>query len=119
MLQNGRGLNQRVVRRDPSVGPNLQNEPVVIGPLAHAGIFHGVTNPGDGRKERINRDDADGLVGLFVFIAGAETAADLDLQLHLELLLLVQRADVLAGVDQFHVLVEFDVPGGHGALFVD
>jgi hypothetical protein len=101
----------------PSV--QISRRAVVIGALADAGVFHGVTHAGDGREEGINGDDADGLVGLLVFVAGAEAAPDLDFQFHLELFLLVERADVLLGVDQFEVLVQFDVAGGHVAFLVD
>ncbi len=34
MRQNGRGLGQGVVRREPSVGPDFQDEPVIIGAVA-------------------------------------------------------------------------------------
>ena len=47
---------------------------------------------------------------------GTEAAADLHRQFHLELLLLVERADVLVGIDQFDVLVELDVGGGDRRL---
>ena len=50
---------------------------------------------------------------------GTEAAADLDVELHLEFFLLVERADVLVGIDQFDVLVELDVGGGDRAFLVD
>ena len=60
-----------------------------------------------------------GLIRLLVLVARQEAAANLDFQLHLELLLLIERADVLGGIDQLDVLVELDVGGGDFALFVD
>ena len=109
---------ERVVGRNAAVGPNFQDQPVIIRALADARVLDGVTHPRHRRKKRINGNDADGLVGLLVFVAGAETAADLDFQFHLEFFLLVERADVLFGIDQFHILVQLDVAGGNFAFFV-
>ena len=40
MPQDGGSLEQRVFRGDASVGPDFENELVVIGALADAGVFH-------------------------------------------------------------------------------
>ena len=79
--------------RDAAVGPDFEDQAVVVGALADAGALHGVTHAGHRREERVDGDDADGLVRLLVFVARAEAAADFDFELHLELLLLVERAD--------------------------
>jgi hypothetical protein len=78
----------------------------------------GVADPGHRRKERINRDDTDGLIGFLVFVTRHKSAADLDLQFQLEFFLFIERADVLVGVHQFDILVQLDVRGGHRAFFV-
>ena len=119
MRQNGRRLGQRVIGRDAAVGPDFEHQAVIVGAVADARGFHGVTHAGDRREQRVNGHNANGLAGLFVFVAGAETASDLDGQFHLKFLLLVQRADELVGIDQLNILVELDVGGGDRALLVD
>ena len=104
MAEDGGGLGQRVVRGDAAVGPDFEDQLVVIGALADAGVLHRVFDAGDGRENRVDRDDADRLVGMFVFVAGGEAAADLDLEFDVKLLLLVERADVLLGIDDFDAL---------------
>ena len=118
VLQDGRGLGQRVVRREAAIRPDFENQPVVVGALAHAGGFHGVTHALHRREQRVNRDHADGLVDFFVFVTRTKATADFDFHLHFEFLPFVERADKLAGVDQFNVLIEQDVGGGHRPLFV-
>src|SRR5262249_52059415 len=78
----------------------------------------GVADARDGRKKRINGNHADGLIGLFVLVTGQETAADFNFEFHLEFSLLVQRADVLVGIDEFDVLIELNVGGRNRAFFV-
>ena len=118
MAENRGGLEQGVVGRDAAVGPDFEDQAVVIGALADAGVFDGVTHAGHGREEGVDRNDADGLIGFLVLVARRETAADFDFQFHLEFLLLVERADVLVGIDQFVILDELDVGGGHFAFLV-
>ena len=77
MRQNRGRLRERVVGREASVRPDFQNQPVVIRPIADAGGFNVVTHAGHGREHGINRDDADGLAGLLVFVARTKTAPDL------------------------------------------
>ena len=72
-----------------------------------------------GEKSESIGDDADGLIGLLVFVAGAKPRPTLHFEFHLEFLLLVERADVLLRVDEFEVLVELDVAGGDFAFLVD
>ena len=119
MLEDGGSLREGVVRGDAPVGPDFQQEAVVIGALADAGIFNGVADAGDRGEEGVDGNDADGLVGFLVFVARAEAAADFDFEFHFELFLLVESADVLLGVDQFEVLVQSDVARQNGSLLVD
>ncbi len=118
VLQDGRGLGEGVVRRKAAIRPDFKNEPVVVGALAHAGGFHSVTHAPHWREQRVNRDHADGLVDFFVFVTRTKATADFDLHLHFEFFLFVERADKLAGVDQFNVLIELDVGGGHRPLLM-
>jgi hypothetical protein len=56
---------------------------------------------------------------LLVFITRQEAAADFQLELHFEFLLLVERAEVLVRIHQLDVLVQLDIRGGHCAFLVD
>ena len=116
VAKDGGGLKQRVVRRDATVGPDVEDQLVVIGALADTRVLHRVLDAGDRREDRVDGDHADRLVGMLVFVAGGEAAADLDLELGIELLLSVERADVLIGIDDLDALDALDVAGGHGAF---
>ena len=48
MLEDGAGLSEGVIGFDAAVGPDFQLEAVVVGALAHAGVFHVVAHLGDG-----------------------------------------------------------------------
>jgi len=58
------------------------------------------------------------LIDLLVLVARTESASDLHLEFHLEFLLAIDGADELGRIDQFDMLVELDVAGGHRAFFV-
>src|SRR5262249_35064525 len=55
MTKDSRSLKQRIVRRDPTVRPDLQNQLVAVGTLADACIFDAVLDTDYWRKNRINR----------------------------------------------------------------
>ena len=84
MLQDRGGLLQGVVGGDAAVGPDLEDQLVVVGDLADAGVLHRVLDQAHGREEGIDRDDADRLLLLLVLLAGIIAAAGLDLDLGLE-----------------------------------
>jgi len=119
VAEDRRGLEQGVVRGEAAVGPDLEDELVVVGALADAGLLDGVLDLGDGRKDRIDGDDADRLVRGLVLVAGGKTAADADGELGLELLLLVEGANVLVGIEDLALIGGLDVTGGDGTLLVD
>ena len=68
VLEDRGGLLEGVVRRDAAVGPDFEDQLVVIGDLADAGVLDGVTDEADGAEEGIDRDDADRLVLLLVLL---------------------------------------------------
>ncbi len=80
MLQDGGGLKQRVLGSDASVGPDLEDELVVVGALADAGVLHRVFHPRDRREDGIDGDHADGLVGVLVLVAGGKSRGQLSLR---------------------------------------
>src|SRR5262249_17136189 len=67
MAKDGRSLKQRVVRCDPAVGPDLQNQVVVVGTLADAGISDAVLDTDYWRKNRIKRNNTERHIRTLVF----------------------------------------------------
>ena len=118
MAQNGRGLQQRVVRGQAAIGPDFEDELVVIGALTDAGVFDRVFHAGHRRENGIDRDQTDRLVGALVFVAGGETASDAHFEFGVELMLLVERADELFRVQDVVTLHDLDVAGGDFAFLV-
>jgi hypothetical protein len=59
-----------------------------------------------GRENGIDRNEADRLIGALVFFARGETAADAHFELGVELMLLVESADELIGIQHFVTLDE-------------
>ena len=121
VAQDGGGQRQRLVGTDAAVRPDLDHELFIVRAAADAGVVHGVLHAADGGKQRIDRDQADFLVGLLVPVGGAVAAADLDLDLGVEDAIAVQRADVLVGIEHLDGGIELDVGGGDvaGALDLD
>src|SRR5450432_648605 len=76
MRQNRGRLRERVIGREASVGPNFENQTVVIRAVADTRGFDGVTHAGDRGENGINGDNADSLTGFFVFVARAKTTAN-------------------------------------------
>src|SRR5215210_9167408 len=64
-------LAQRVLRLDRAVGLDVERELVVVGALADAGLLDRVRDAAHGREDRVDRDDADGLVGGLVLLGRA------------------------------------------------
>src|SRR3954454_18609179 len=60
------GLAQRGLRVDRPVGLDVERELVVVGALADARLLDRVRHAAHGREDRVDRDDADRLVGRLV-----------------------------------------------------
>jgi hypothetical protein len=52
-------LDDRHVGRDGAVGPDLEDQLVIVGLLSDAGVLDGVADALDGRVDRIDGNDAD------------------------------------------------------------
>src|SRR4029077_6474661 len=118
MAQNRRGLEQRVIRRQSPVGPDFQDEFVVIGALTNAGIFDRVFHARDRRKNGIDWDQTDRLIGALVFLAAGKAAADANFELSVKFVLLVERANQLLGIKHFVALHDLDIASGDFAFLV-
>src|SRR4029077_2697956 len=116
--QNRRGLEQRLVRRQASIGPDFKDELVVIGALTDTGIFDRVLDARDRRKDGIDRNQTNRLVCTLVFLSSGKTATDAHIKLGVEFVLLVQGANDLLRVEHFKTLNGLDVAGHDCAFFV-
>src|SRR3954452_23678358 len=104
-------LAQRARRVDRAVGLDLERELVVVGALADARALDRIGDATHGREDRVDRDDADRLVGRLVLLRWAVAAPAPDRHVHLELGLGLQRRDVHVGVEDLHAGRQVDVLG--------
>src|SRR5262249_45627481 len=100
-----RALDDRHLRADRAVGPNLHDQLVIVGALADARVFNLVLDAQDRRKARIHGDDADLAFLAGILVGGAVAAAVFDRHLHHEGHVIGQRGDDVLGVDDFDMLV--------------
>src|SRR4051794_34473543 len=105
-------LPQRGLRLDGAVGLDVERQLVVVGALADARLLDRVRHTAHGREDRVDRDDADRLVGRLVVLRGAVAAAAADREVQLELGLLVERGDVDVRVEDLDARGQVDVLGG-------
>src|ERR1700739_5024369 len=98
MAKDSRSLKQCIVRCDPAVRPDLQNQLVVVGTLADAGIFDAVLDADYWRKNRINRDNTERHIRGLVFVSGKTSAANPNREFRFKFLLLVDRANYLVSI---------------------
>src|SRR3954451_12286807 len=104
-------LAQRAGRVDRAVGLDLERELVVVGALPDARALDRVGHTTHGREDRVDRDDADRLVGRLVLLGRPVAAAAPDRHVHLELGLRLERRDVDVRVEDLDARREVDVLG--------
>ena len=68
------------VRRDGAVGPDFEDQTIVVGLLADAGVFRLRSGRGDGGEDRVDRNGADDLFFGGVLECRDETAALVDFE---------------------------------------
>ena len=61
LAQDLRRFDERLLRRHRPVRPDVDDQPVVVGPVADTRILDAVTDPLHGAEHRIDRDLADDL----------------------------------------------------------
>ena len=94
---------------DRAVGLDVERQLVEVGPLADARLLDRVRDAAHRREDRVDRDDADRLVGRLVVLGRAVPAAAADRQVHLELGLLLERGDVRVRVEDLDARGQVDV----------
>src|SRR5438093_12168375 len=114
MVSQNRGrLEQSVIRRQTPVGPDFENELVIIGALTDPGVFDRILHARNRRKDGIDRDNTDWLIRTFVFLSCSEATTDAHIELGIKFMFLVERADHLLRVEHFKTLNGLAVAGGH------
>ena len=107
-----RRLAQRGLRVDRPVGLDVERELVVVRALTDARGLDAVGDAPHGREDRVDRDDADRLVGGLVVLRRPVAAAAADREVQLELRLLLERRDVHVGVEHLDAGRQVDVLRG-------
>src|SRR5579883_1046924 len=103
------GLNERLGRVERAIGPDLEDQAVIVRDLADASVLDVVVHLGDGREERVDRQEARRPVALGAKLLGRDVAAALgDLDLHVELAARFQVRDDEIAVDDLDVRVALD-----------
>ena len=119
MPQNRGCLEQRVIWRQSSIGPDFQNEFVIIGALTDTRVFHRIFHACDRRKDGIDGNEADRLIGALVFLTSGKSTTDAHFKFRVELMFPVQGANQLLRIQHFKTLNGLDVPGSDLAFLVD
>ena len=94
-------FDQRHLGGHGTVGPDLEDQLVIVGLLTNTGVFHLVADTGNGRVDRVDGDqpDFDLFCGVRVLLRRGDIAtALLDDELHIEVDLLGQRRKEAARV---------------------
>ena len=105
------GLDQGHLRPEDAGRPDPQDQLVVVGPLADAGVLDVVLDAVDRAEAGVDRDDADLEVVGVALGCRAVAAAVLDGHLQVERHVVGQRAEDMVGIDDLDRLVVQDVGG--------
>ena len=104
------GRGQRIPRRDRAVGLDVDDQPVELGRLLDPGGLDLERHAADGREDRVDGDDADGL-GHLVGVGGAVAPALRHRDVDRDAARLVERRQVEVLVRDLDVGRELDVLG--------
>src|SRR5215213_6455108 len=105
-------LAQRGVRVDRAIGLDVERQLVEVRLLADARLLDGVRHTAHRREDRVDRDDADRLVGGLVLLSRAVAATATDRQVDLELGSSLERRDVRVRVEDLDAGGQIDVLRG-------
>ncbi len=112
------GLDQGHLGAEGAGRPDPEDELVVVGPLADAGVLDAVLDADDRAEDGVDRDGADFEVVGVPLGGGPVAAAVLDGHLEVERHVVGEGAEDVVGVDDLDRLVVEDVGGGDDAAVV-
>src|SRR5208283_1729307 len=116
VLENLRCVGQRILRLKASVRPDLQGQLVIVGNLGDAGLGNRIAHLAHRRKDSVDGDRSDGLSFLDILISRNVTLTLPDGQLHSELGIFGQGADVLVWIEHLDHRPRLNVSGGDAAF---
>src|SRR5581483_12461889 len=105
------GVAHGLLRRHRAVGPDLDDQAVVIGRLPDTGLLDREVRLLDRGEDGVDRDDLDRLAFALVPVGRDVALAALDVPLHAQVALAGQRADVQVGVHDLDARGRLDVRG--------
>ena len=105
------GQRNGILGGDGLIGIDLQRQLVIVGHVAHAGVFHHIIHLMNGSIDGIHGDQANDRLSGLVLLGRGIAAAVIESQLHVELSVLHQRDDVEFGVQYFDLAITADIAG--------
>ena len=119
LAENLRCLNKSHLRPQSAIGPDLQDQAIIVGQLSDPGILGFIPNPADRRERGIHPDDPDLIVPIAVLRSGIVTAPLARLQIDVEGNILGELRDVELRVDDGNLGAMLNIPRGNVTRLVD
>ena len=119
LVDDVRSLDDGVARGHGTVGLDLEDETIVVGATTDAAVLNDLGAATDGREERVDVNDADGIGLTLVILAGDVAATHADAHPHGEVGALGEGADDVARVDDLELSGDIEVAAGHRHGAVD
>jgi hypothetical protein len=105
-------VGDSVFREDRTIRPNTKREAVVVCLLANTSVGDAVVDLADWTEQAVDRNNINGLLGIFVTARGDITTTRLDRKLHLKTTTLRESRDGEPWVEDFNLRVGLDVSRG-------
>ena len=96
-----------------AVGFKFEDKTIVVGHLAHTSVFQGIVGLGYWTEEGVDRNDTNGLIGVFIVLPRTIATTDFYFELCAEGLFFVQGANDLLGIDDGDVGIRAYVASGY------
>ena len=109
------GFDEGHIRADGAVGPDFEDQTIVVGLLSDAGVFGLVADARDGGVDGVDRNGADDLFFGGVLQGGDKTAALMDFEFEVEFVLVGEGGDHLVLVVDGDSGIADEIAGGDDA----
>ncbi len=109
LLHDIRADGNAFFRNDAAIGPDLEDQALVVGHLSDAGVLHRVVHLTHGRIDAVDGDDRDRRVLVLVLICRHIASARGDVELHGQRRTIFQSCDVQIRIEDLQASVGDDV----------